>query len=221
MKKVLSILITVLFGMLLGVILSDPYTKGLIDDNKNVNRMNDSLSSIAFKYDSLVVYTKTRKWKEFIVYKESGINLPSTLKDSVFEFMESQKNLYNIPDHIFWRLIYKESSFRMVENKKSGAFGYMQVMPATFNHYKDRALATYNQKDYKNNIRVGTYILREHHDRFTNKGFNDKRAWELALSAYNAGLGNVIKYKYNIPRFKETIDYVAFILKKYNSPADI
>lgn len=174
----------------------------------------DSLVELKDERDSLMCYFDSREWLEYVIYKESDIDIPDHLPDSIFFFMFNQKEKYDIPNSIYWRLVFKESSFKMVANATSGAFGYMQVMPATYYHYAGRVGVDSLHTPY-NNIRVGSYILNEHHNRFTTMGYEDKRSWQLALSAYNAGIGNVMKCGYNIPNFKETKDYVSFILRKY------
>ena len=39
----------------------------------------------------------------------------------------------------------------------------------------------------------------------------------LALAGYNAGEGAVIKYGYQVPPYKETMDYVDRIMARYRS----
>ena len=179
-------------------------------DMKEIYRRN--LVSNNEEIDSLMNYFENREWKEFIIFKEASIRIPKYLPDSVFYIMEEVRVKNRIPNFIYWRLINKESRFRMVENPKSGAYGYMQVMPPTFNEYYEK-LGLCGGNNVRNNIEVGAYYLSELYSRFNNECiYSEKKSWELALSSYNAGYTNVIKAGYNIPDFKETKDYVKYIL---------
>ena len=90
---------------------------------------------------------------------------------------------------------------RALSNK--GAFGLMQIMPATARRFnvKDR-------NDPKQNIVAGAKYLRELLTLY-------KGDLKLTLAAYNAGPGAVKKYSNHVPPYRETMHYVPKVLKYY------
>lgn len=79
-----------------------------------------------------------------------------------------------------------------------GAQGVMQIMPAT-----QRELGLDDPFDPEANVEAGSRYLRQQLDRFG--------SLELALAAYNAGPGNVLKYG-GMPPFDETRTFVRRVL---------
>ena len=89
---------------------------------------------------------------------------------------------------------WQESRGRMSAVSVKGALGVMQLMPST------AAELGVNPGDLADNIRGGALYLRRQLDRFGSV--------PLALAAYNAGPGAVLRYG-GIPPYRETRDYVA------------
>lgn len=102
-------------------------------------------------------------------------------------------------------VIFVESRYRHTAISHKGAIGLMQVIPDTGARY-----GIYNLEDSpQSNLRAGTYYLRDLLRMFNNR-------LDLALAAYNAGEGTVIRYANQIPPYRETQLYVRAVLAKYN-----
>ena len=105
---------------------------------------------------------------------------------------------YGVPVNIALAQAKAESNFNPLAVSSAGAQGVMQLMPATA-----RELGVSNVFDPVENIDAGFRYLRQQYDRFGD--------WALALAAYNAGAGNVVKYG-GVPPFTETQSYVEKVL---------
>jgi soluble lytic murein transglycosylase-like protein len=93
----------------------------------------------------------------------------------------------------------QESAFRPCAVSSKGAEGLMQLMPTT-----QLGLQVRNPFDAKESLEAGTKLLKTLLDRY-------KGDLPLALSAYNAGPGNVDRAG-GIPEIPETQNYVTEIL---------
>jgi soluble lytic murein transglycosylase-like protein len=109
----------------------------------------------------------------------------------------------NVDHGLVKAIIHTESGFNPRALSKPGAQGLMQLMPATAGMYSVR-----DAFDPRQNIQAGTRHIKYLLDRY--------KSIDLALAAYNAGEGNVNKYK-GIPPFAETQDYVKRVLSRYRN----
>ena len=106
------------------------------------------------------------------------------------EYVEVYAEAYGVPEGLVYAVIRTESSFDSGAVSPVGAVGLMQLMPSTFEWLTDDKLFEHLKSgmlyDPETNIKYGTYCLSFLYDRYGD--------WELALAAYNGGLGNVDKW---------------------------
>ncbi len=100
-------------------------------------------------------------------------------------------------------VIATESKHNPRAKSHKGAYGLMQLMPATASRFNVK-----DKNDPKQNILAGSKYLKELLTLFNGD-------LKLSLAAYNAGPGAVQKYSNRIPPYKETIRYVPKVLKYY------
>lgn len=108
---------------------------------------------------------------------------------------------YNVSASLVKAVVAKESCYNPKARSYVGAIGLMQLMPETAKWLKVKQPENPDQ-----NLAAGVRYLAQLRKRF---GSN-----ELALAAYNAGPGNVERYK-GIPPFDETQNYVRDVMHFY------
>ena len=149
------------------------------------------------------------------------IMYPKDYKNLVLLYEEQ----YNVDENLIYAVIKAESNFKSDVVSNKGAVGLMQLMEETA---KDVARKNNIQVDFDNmkdelkkddiNIKIGVKYLQTLLEKYKNK--------EIALAAYNAGIGTVDNWiekdiikadgsdNENIP-YKETNNYVRKILRDY------
>jgi hypothetical protein len=103
---------------------------------------------------------------------------------------------YDIDPTLIYLVMREESRFNHRAVSRAGARGLMQLMPGTA-----ARLGVRNIHDPVENVDAGTRYLRTLLEMF-NGDVN------LALAAYNAGEGAVLRHGRRIPPYRETINYV-------------
>jgi hypothetical protein len=130
--------------------------------------------------------------------------LPEQLQAKPFaKEIESAARASELDPILVHALIHVESRHHHEALSNKGAVGLMQVLPETALRF-----GVSNPGKPEQNLLAGTRYLRSLLDMF------DQRV-DLALAAYNAGEGAVIKYKREIPPYPETQHYVPSVLEKY------
>ncbi|MEM9601238.1 MAG: lytic transglycosylase domain-containing protein [Pseudomonadota bacterium] len=118
--------------------------------------------------------------------------------------IEALAERFKVSKHLVMAVVAAESCFDQYAVSRAGAAGLMQLMPATA-----RSLGVIDPFNTEQNLRAGIQYLSQLAEEFD---YNHK----LVLAAYNAGPGNVRKYK-GIPPFAETRTYVTRVMANYLS----
>jgi membrane-bound lytic murein transglycosylase B len=131
----------------------------------------------------------------------------SLLKDTAYSsIISAAAEAHGVDPILVQALIQVESNYQPRARSSKGAMGLMQLMPSVAREYKVR-----NAYDPKSNIDAGVRKL---------KGLIEKWGVELALAAYNAGEGAVMKFN-GIPPYRETQNYVTKILSIWRPAAGL
>lgn len=128
--------------------------------------------------------------------------------------LEAAAQFYSLDPALVTAVAAVESGFKHDAISRKGAMGLMQVMPATAARYDvvggaaqfaERALL-----DPQVNAQIGARYLADLLRMFDGE-------LELALAAYNAGEGAVMKYGRRVPPYPETQQYVSRVMRYYRS----
>ena len=141
------------------------------------------------------------------------------------EYVEKYSTLYNVDENLVYAVIKAESNFNIDANSSKGAKGLMQIMEETAKDINKKIDNPVNETEISSklsesdyNINLGTKYLSVLIEKYGNI--------EIALTAYNAGIGTVDNWIENgtlnadgsniekIP-YKETNNYVRKIIRDY------
>lgn len=158
----------------------------------------------------------------FTLPKAKNIILKKMYQTEYEEYVYKYGVEYSVDPLLIFAIIKAESNFKKDVVSKSGAMGLMQLLPSTAEDTARKLKIGYNGKeDLYNpevNINIGTKYFSSLYEKYQNI--------TIALTAYNAGSGNVDKWidtgvlskdgsnAENIP-YRETNNYVRKILRDY------
>jgi len=149
---------------------------------------------------------------------DAEIIIPDYFDSQYVEYTFNLSDTLDIPARTTFRLIYRESCFRDTIVSSMGAKGLMQLMPDTRSTYYDLLrVDTLHLDNNQEDIYIGLNMLKDLYGFWVSRGNSKIYSWKLALASYNAGKGKVIYYK-GIPPYKETTDFINFILKSHSNP---
>ncbi|GIX41529.1 MAG: lytic transglycosylase [Leptospiraceae bacterium] len=114
-------------------------------------------------------------------------------KKEILELIESISEKEGVSPELIKAIAKAESNFNPKAISPKGAYGIMQLMPDT------AKLLNINEKVPEENIYGGIQYLKRLATKY--------KDLDLVLAAYNAGPGNVDKYK-GVPPFLETKNYI-------------
>lgn len=148
--------------------------------------------------------------------------LPRLYPKKYIEYVEKYSQEYELDSLLVYSIIKAESNFNENATSNSNAIGLMQVMLSTAQEIGDKlAIQEITEEELYNpevNIQIGITYLKILLEKYEN--------YNLAIIAYNAGMGNVDKWLEegiinengenieNIP-FPETKNYVKKIKQNY------
>ncbi len=154
-----------------------------------------------------VTYYKDSKMydggSDSIDYGSSSASKSGT-RNSYDSYIRASAARHGVDPGLMKAMMHTESAFNPNARSPVGAQGLMQLMPATASRF--RVSNPWNPADnIEGSAKYIAWLMR----RFNNNV-------EYAVAGYNAGEGNVDKYK-GIPPFKETRNYVKTVMSRYHS----
>ncbi|HEY8034549.1 MAG TPA: lytic transglycosylase domain-containing protein [Methylobacter sp.] len=129
----------------------------------------------------------------------AGVN-----KKRFADLIAEAANRHQVDVRLLHAVIQAESAYDASAISSAGAVGLMQLMPDTARRY-----GVSNRNDPVQNIDGGTHYLKDLLRMFDSN-------LNLAVAAYNAGEGAVMRYNNSIPPYPETQNYVKTVMSLYN-----
>jgi len=174
------------------------YELSVIDEYETKFKRNASYYLSIFLLD--IWDSNTRN--EFLGYSSEWGDMTTNLSSPYDAYFQEAAQSYGVPVALLKAMGKTESNFNQSAVSSAGAIGVMQLMPGT------ATSLGVDPYDARQNIMGGAKYIAGNLEQF--KGYSN--GLELAIAAYNAGPGAVIKYGYQIPPYKETQNYVKKVL---------
>lgn len=129
--------------------------------------------------------------------------IPSHKRATYHKEITAAAKTFDLEPELLHAVISAESAYNPLARSPKGARGLMQLMPETAKRYGVR-----NSYDPLENITGGAAYLRDLLTMFGND-------LQLAIAAYNAGEGRVMKHGFKVPPLRETLLYVPKVMTYY------
>jgi hypothetical protein len=130
--------------------------------------------------------------------------------DEALKLIHASAQKHNVPPTFVRSIVEAESNYDSEAISPVGAVGLMQLMPRTAEEFGC------DPKIPEQNVEAGTRYLRVLMDRYKKK----RDPLKHVIAAYNAGPGNVDRYK-GVPPFRETRTYVKRVIQNIREIEDI
>lgn len=178
-------------------------------------QMNRRLFNAVFNNGEEINYTPSRILPDYtkettasLMEASKNRQVPPKNKGNLSRFnldiiIEKAARKYEVDPDLIRSVIKTESDFDSQAASSKGAMGLMQLMPETA-----RDLGVKNAYDPEENIMGGTRYLKSLLERYDGKV-------DLALAAYNWGMGNLENKPNQLPR--ETANYIARVTDCYKN----
>jgi len=208
----------------------------IFDLKYELNEKNEKIALYEAQIEKIEFIAQLKNELNIILLDRTRFNVENIDEEHLY-FMEGQRACYEIPKHIYYRLIFAESGFRMYDNtgnvlrSNGGAMGYMQMLGSTFNWINERYdLDLSDVGNPYDNITAGTFYLSKRKEDIERMFPNasEEYKWKLTIASYNAGIEDVRKargvptmryhtssrFEYGDPN-TETMAYVNFITRNF------
>ena len=153
------------------------------------NQLRKSKYTASHRWKALMLAVLLLVFSVFALYKVrtdvERVMFPRTYR----EIVEEQAEAFDLPESLVYAVIKAESNFDTEAVSSVGAIGLMQMMPNTFTWMQEILHETYEEKalyEPEVSVRFGCALLR--------LLLNEYGDLTAALSAYNAGMGNVTSW---------------------------